>query len=219
MRQGYRHGTQERTLTTSSVRLLFRAQRAASLLQPFSLERVTPSAASRLVPLADGYGLDWCVTTFESWTSEKPQGRGEPDTAWFTSLPNVCRALCDGESAHGLELARWIVAKQWARVVARLRGLHEQPNPKVALEEVSRMSKPILGLIESSQIQNNPELHTEMTRLLTSLETDSRGLSPSCGRRTRRARARRCPAWVWRRCTRIALRRSRLDWGCARVEA
>jgi predicted 2-oxoglutarate/Fe(II)-dependent dioxygenase YbiX len=145
---------------------------AASLLEPFTLERLTPSAASRLVPLAGGYGLEWCVTILESWTSEKRQGRGEPDTAWLTSLPNVCRALCDGGSAHGLELARWLVAKQWARVVAHLRGLREQPNPKVALEAVSRMSKPILGLFESSRISSNPELHVEMARFLTSPETD-----------------------------------------------
>jgi hypothetical protein len=145
---------------------------AASLLEPFTLERLTPSAASRLVPLAGGYGLEWCVTILESWTSEKRQGRGEPDTAWLTSLPNVCRALCDGGSAHGLELARWLVAKQWARVVAHLRGLREQPNPKVALETVSRMSKPILGLFESSRISSNPELHVEMARFLTSPETD-----------------------------------------------
>jgi hypothetical protein len=90
----------------------------------------------------------------------------------LTSLPNVCRALCDGGSAHGLELARWLVAKQWARVVAHLRGLREQPNPKVALEAVSRMSKPILGLFESSRISSNPELHVEMARFLTSPETD-----------------------------------------------
>ena len=145
---------------------------AASLLEPFTLERLTPSAASRLVPLAGGYGLEWCVTILEPWTSEKRQGRGEPDTAWLTSLPNVCRALCDGGSAHGLELARWLVAKQWARVVAHLRGLREQPNPRVALEAVSRMSKPILGLFESSRISSNPELHVEMARFLTSPETD-----------------------------------------------
>lgn len=145
---------------------------AAALLEPFTLGRLTPSAASRLVPLADGYGVEWCVTILESWTSEKRQGRREPDTAWLTSLPNVCRALCDGGSAHGLELARWLVAKQWAGVVAHLRGLREQPNPKLALEALSRMIKPILGLIESSRISNNPERHDEMARFLTSPESD-----------------------------------------------
>jgi hypothetical protein len=143
---------------------------AASLLEPFALERLTPSAASRLIPLADAYGLDWCLTILESWSSEKRQGRGEPNTTWLTSLPNVCRALCDGESARGLELARWTVAKQWARVVAQLKGLREQPNPKLALEAVSRMSQAILGLIESSRISNIPELHVEMVRFLTTTE-------------------------------------------------
>jgi hypothetical protein len=192
---------------------------AASLLEPFTLERLTPSAALRLVPLADGHGLEWCVAILESWTSEKRQGRGAPDTAWLTSLPHVCRALCHSGSARGLELARWLIAKQWARVVAHLMGLREQPNPKVAFEAVSRMSKPILGLIESSRISNNPELHTEMTRFLTSQETDYpiRGLIHLLRTAHETCPGTALPGLVWRRCTRIAPRRSRLAWGCRRA--
>jgi hypothetical protein len=90
----------------------------------------------------------------------------------LASLPSVCRALCDGGSAQGFELARWLVTNEWARVVAHVRQLREEPNPQLALEALSRMSKPILGLLEGSRISNHPELHTEMTRFLTSLETD-----------------------------------------------
>jgi len=90
----------------------------------------------------------------------------------LTSLPSVCRALCDGGSTHGFELARWLVTNEWARVVAHVRQLREEPNPQLALDALSRMSKPILGLLEGSRISNHHELHTEMTRFLTSLETD-----------------------------------------------
>lgn len=145
---------------------------AASLLEPFTLQRLTPSAASRLLPLADRYGLEWCVSTLEGWTAEKRRAVGEPDAAWLTSLPSVCRALCDSASARGFELARWLVTNEWARAVVHVRQLCEQPNPQLALEALSRMSKPILGLLEGSRISNHPELHTETTRFLTSLETD-----------------------------------------------
>jgi hypothetical protein len=145
---------------------------AASLLEPFTLQRLTPSAASRLIPLADRYGLEWCVSTLEGWTAEKRRAAGEPDAPWVTSLPSVCRALCDGGSANGIELARWLVRRQWARVFEHVGRLSEHSNPEVALEAVSRMSKPILGLLESSRISNSPELQVEMTRFLTSLETE-----------------------------------------------
>jgi hypothetical protein len=69
-------------------------------------------------------------------------------------------------------LARWLVRTQWARVVEHVARLSEHSNPKVALEAVSRMSKPFLGLLESSRISKSPELQVEMTRFLTSLETE-----------------------------------------------
>jgi hypothetical protein len=145
---------------------------AASLVEPFTLPRLTPGAASRLIRLADRYGLEWCVSTLEGWAAEKRRAAAEPDTAWLTSLPSVCRALCDGGSAQGCELARWLVTNEWARVVAHIRQVRGEPNPQLALEAHFRMNKPILGLLEGSRISNHPELHTDMTRFLTSLETD-----------------------------------------------
>ncbi|MBI2828267.1 MAG: 2OG-Fe(II) oxygenase, partial [Acidobacteria bacterium] len=121
---------------------------AASLLEPFTLPRLTPSAASRLIPLADRYGLEWCLSTLEGWAAEKRRAAGEPDAAWLTSLPSVCRALCDGGSAQGFELARWLVTNEWTREVAHVRQLREEPPPQLALEAISRMSKPIVGLLE-----------------------------------------------------------------------
>ena len=145
---------------------------AASLLEPFTLQRLTPSAASRLIPLADRYGLMWCMSMLGGWAAEKRRAAGEPDAAWVTALPGICRGLCDGGSAQGFELARWLVTNEWARVVAHVRQLREEPHPQLALEALSRTSKPILGLLEGSRISNHPELHTDMTRFLTSLETD-----------------------------------------------
>jgi hypothetical protein len=107
-----------------------------------------------------------------SWASEKRRDRGEPDAAWLASLPNVCRGLCGGGSAHGFELARWLVTKEWPRVAEHVRSLREDSNPKLAREALLRMSKPILGLLESTRISKSPELHVEMMRFLTSPESD-----------------------------------------------
>lgn len=151
---------------------------AASLLRPFTLERLTPSAAPRLVALRDRYGLEWCQATLGAWASEDRRDQGDRRAAWLASLPGLCQPLCAGGSAEGLELARWLVTEEWTWVVEQWKQLCEDAQPRFALEASSRMSKPILGLLESSLIATSPDLHGEMLRFLTSPDTDypSRGL-------------------------------------------
>jgi hypothetical protein len=144
---------------------------AASLLQPFTLERLTPAAARPLVALGDRYGMDWCRAILGSWASEDRRGEGERQKAWLTSLPGLCQRLCDAGS-HGLEIARWLVTAKWARVVEQCRRLREVDHPKRALDVVVGMSKPTLGLLESSLIARSPDLHGEMVRFLVSEEAD-----------------------------------------------
>ncbi|MBI4521506.1 MAG: hypothetical protein HY701_11770 [Gemmatimonadetes bacterium] len=50
--------------------------------------------------------------------------------------------------------------------------LREGANPKLVLDALLRMSKPLVGLIESSQISNSPELHVEIMRFLTAPGTE-----------------------------------------------
>lgn len=165
-----RHGFLERTLAVAGG--LDSPELAASLLQPFTLERLTPSAAPRLVALRDRYGLEWCQAILGAWASGDRPDRGDHRAAWLASLPSLCRPLCAGGSAQGIELARWLVTEEWTRVVAQWKKLREDVQPRFAIEATSRMSRPILGLLESSLISNSPDLHGEMLRFLTSPETD-----------------------------------------------
>ncbi len=146
---------------------------AASLLEPFALERLTPkTGTSRLVALLERYGLEWCRALLGRWASQDRRDGGASRPAWLGSLPDLCRALGAGDPPHGLELAQWLVREQWAWVVAQRHRLGEHAHPKHALDALNSLSKPILGLLDSSLISNTPDLHREILCFLTSAETD-----------------------------------------------
>jgi len=58
----------ERTLVVAGR--LDSPELAAALLQPFTLERVTPKAAPKLVTLSKQYGIEWCQAVLGTWASE-----------------------------------------------------------------------------------------------------------------------------------------------------
>jgi hypothetical protein len=146
---------------------------AASLLKPLTLERLTPRAAPRLIALSQRYGLEWCLAVLESWASARRRDTtGKLGAAWTASFPGVCRHLCSGGSAQGLELAQWLVTQEWGRIVKEWTELRDEPDSTITHDAVSRMSKSILGVLEGSVIANSPDLHDEMLRVLTSPDTD-----------------------------------------------
>ncbi len=145
---------------------------AASLLEPFALDRLIPKTAMRrLVALLERYGLAWCRALLGRWASQNRRGEGASRVAWLVSLPDLCRALRSGDSPQGLELAQWLAREQWAWVVGEHQRLRKHIHPKQALDALTSLSKPILGVLESSLISKNPDLHREMLRFLTSAET------------------------------------------------
>jgi 2OG-Fe(II) oxygenase superfamily len=142
---------------------------AASLLDPFALTRLTPSAAPRLIELLDRYGLEWCQTLLGRWASEDRAEGPEARAAWLMSaLPGLCRPLCAVDSRDGLELSRWLAAEQWAWVVRRYRQVREYTEPKRMIDALTGLSKPILGLIESSLVAQHPELSGDIVGFLSS---------------------------------------------------
>lgn len=151
---------------------------APALLKPFALERLTPRAAPKLVAVSQRYGFTWCQTILESWTSNK---RGDPEgrqAAWTASLPAVCLSVCAGGSKEGVELARWLVANRWAAIVKQWGDARDQPNPNVILDAACRLSRPLLGLLESSLIADHSDRHGEILRHVMSPDTEypTRGL-------------------------------------------
>jgi hypothetical protein len=84
------------------------------------------------------------------------------------ALPGLCRPLCAVDSRDGLELSRWLAAEQWAWVVQRYWQVREYTEPKRMIGALTGLSKPILGLIESSLVAQHPELSGEIVGFLSS---------------------------------------------------
>jgi hypothetical protein len=142
---------------------------AAALLAPFTLTGVSAKAAPRLADLLDRYGTDWCRALLRQWASEStvyqaPQTR----TAWIGSaLPQLCRSLCARTSSDGQALVRGIVMDQWAWVLDQLKDIRRYESFKEMTQELARLSKPILALIDSSRIAKHADLHRQMIGFLT----------------------------------------------------
>ena len=141
---------------------------AAALLQPFTLTRLTSNAASRFVWLLDRYGPEWCRTLLRQWASESVPEPPEARFAWLGSaLPNLCRRLCAKDLPDGQELARWILAEQWAWTLEQSREIRKHASAKELPKELAKLCRPMLGLIESSLISREPDLHGEIVEFLT----------------------------------------------------
>jgi hypothetical protein len=147
---------------------------AADLLQPFTLERLTPKAAPKLVALSQRYGIAWCQAVLRTWASEgrRDHSSQKDRAAWMASLPSLCQQLCADGSGPAYDLARWLVMEEWTRVGQEWQRLREHPNPTIMLDAVCGISTTILALLESSLIANSRDLHSEMLSVLTSPDTE-----------------------------------------------
>ena len=140
---------------------------ATALLRPFTLTRLTSNVAPRLVDLLDRYGPEWCRTLLEQWASENIHELPEARVAWLSSaLPNLCRSLCARDSSDGQELARWVLAQQWAWLTDQSKQLWKHASAKEVARALAKLCKPTLSLLESSLIAEQPGLHGEMIGFL-----------------------------------------------------
>ena len=140
---------------------------AAALLRPFTLIEATPKAVPRLANLLESYGLDWCRALLRSWESEDAYESTEERLSWMGSLlPVLCRSVCVRDGADGQSLARSILTEQWTWLLDHSRQLQQWASEKQRSEELSRLCKPILGLVESSRITKQPDLHAQVIEFL-----------------------------------------------------
>lgn len=158
----------ERTLQTAAG--LDSPELARALLLPFALERLTPRAVTKLVVCGECYGVRWCQTILEAWTS---QTHGEPArrVAWTAALPAVCRAACADRSSEGLQLARYLVANRWEAFVKQWSAMRDVTRPRSVVDAARELSRPILGLLDSCLVAQHPELHAEMLRTMVAPQT------------------------------------------------
>ena len=107
---------------------------ATRLLQPFTIEALTPDDATVLVGLVEQHGLDWYHLLLSSWFAAPrawpPSSPALIRTAWIATLPDLCAALRDdphSPAGLGTEVARvlaqrssdWLLdAVRWATSIA-----------------------------------------------------------------------------------------------------
>jgi hypothetical protein len=144
---------------------------AAVLLQPFRLTRLTANAARRLIVLLDRYGLEWCRALLDQWASDGPHAAADAPAAWLAStLPDVCRTLCAGDSPDGTDLTRALIEQQWTRIVQQRNDARSRAHPKQRFQALTRLADPMLGLIEASLVARHAGLHGEMVESLASAD-------------------------------------------------
>jgi len=142
---------------------------AATLLQPFALTALTPKAAPGLADLLDSYGLEWCRALLHAWASEESHEPTPTRLSWIGStLPVLCRTLCDGDPSAGRELAMWILTEQWAWLLLRSRQIQQHVSGKDVTRELVSLCNSILGIIESSRATQQPDLQVRVIEFLTS---------------------------------------------------
>jgi 2OG-Fe(II) oxygenase superfamily len=161
-------GFLERTLQAAAD--LDSPELARALVQPFTIERVTPRAATKLTACCHRYGFSWCETVLDAWTSDR-RGESAQRLAWIASLPDVCRAACADGSTEGLQLARWLVANRWDAAMKRWNSIRDLPNPSSIVDGARDLSGPILGLLQGSVIAIDPQRHAQILRTLVTRET------------------------------------------------
>ena len=100
-------------------------QLAIALVEPLSIELMTPKMAARWSDLLTRYGLPWCAEVFERWTSHDERHYDhKPRTTWLASLPALSAPLCARGGDAATELVRRIARAQWTWLNARL----DEPN-------------------------------------------------------------------------------------------
>jgi hypothetical protein len=146
---------------------------AATLLQPFALTALTPKVAPGLADLLDSYGLDWCRSLLQTWGSEENHEPTQTRPLWIGStLAVLCRALCAGDPSAARELAGWILTEQWAWLLDRSRQIQQHLSGKDVMRELVGLCKPILAIIESSRVTQQPDLQGRVIDFLISDDAD-----------------------------------------------
>ncbi|MCP3961997.1 MAG: 2OG-Fe(II) oxygenase [bacterium] len=144
---------------------------AASLLQPFRLEALTPGRAPALVALFRRYGEGWTRSLISEWTSRRPSHERDPLT-WLGSLPRLCQALCAADEDAGRRFSELLSQDRWASLKEEIEGALRLGMPSLRDKEVAKLARPILGILESAGIIGAQALRDEAAAFLCAEENE-----------------------------------------------
>ena len=129
---------------------------ATRLLEPFTIETLTPDDASMLVALVEQHGLDWFRRLLSAWFT--PQRAWTASTAptreaWAATLPDLCANLKDdpqGAAELGIDAARALTShsSDWLLDAVRRAASIATPSRRDAILE--SLAVPTLAVLRSS---------------------------------------------------------------------
>ncbi len=129
---------------------------ATRLLEPFTVEALTPGDAAVLVALTEQHGLDWLQRILSSWFAPQRAWTTSPAptrAAWVAALPDLCANLHDdphGPAGLGTEAARALASRSsdWLLDAVRRAASISAPSRRdTALEP---LAVPTLAVLRTS---------------------------------------------------------------------
>jgi hypothetical protein len=123
---------------------------ALMLLQPFTVEWVTPAHAGGLVALAERYDESWHRDLLDAWFGSHNTWRytGDVDRgSWAGALPALTAAVRDAGAAA---TAGWLLAASWGWLDHNIRLCLGYPAPATRRKQLAELGKPLGGLLAAA---------------------------------------------------------------------
>lgn len=125
---------------------------AASLLQPFNVERLTAGRARPFASLVEQYGEPWTQSLLAEWRADRGWGgRAENRYAWLAALPRLCEALrpCGGA---GPLAGRLLLQDEWTWLEGVLTESRHLRAPSQRDQALGRLARPVLGWLQGAGV-------------------------------------------------------------------
>jgi hypothetical protein len=147
---------------------------AASLLQPFHVERLGAGRARPFASLVERYGEPWTQSLLAKWSAHGGWGgqRGEDRYAWLATLPRLCDALraCGGA---GPLAARLLLPEEWTWLEGVLAETRHLRSPSERDQALGRLARPVLGWLQGAGVAAAGELRDRALAVLCAAEDDT----------------------------------------------
>ena len=142
-------GEQPRRLTATVLRVataLDHPALAATLLQPFDMEIVTPGSAAEIVALVERYGERWTAALLAGWSAGRQRGwpsRPGDHRTWTASLAKLCAALHAVNTTTGTLTGRLLLHDAWRWLDSEIERASDTLPPSRRAAELGELAPPV----------------------------------------------------------------------------
>jgi hypothetical protein len=129
---------------------------ATRLLEPFTIETLTPADATVLVALVEQHGIDWFEHLLSSWFTPQRAWTASPAptrAAWAVTLPDLCTNLRDdphGPAELGTDAARALTSRSTDWLLDAVRRAASIATPSRRDATLESLAEPTLAVLRSS---------------------------------------------------------------------